>query len=185
MKPSFVLVGGAPGSGKTTLAHELARRIPCPAVSRDEIKEGLVHADGGGTPAWGGPIAARTFEIFYGTLRLMLEGGVTVVAEAAYQRGRAEPELLPLIELGDARMITCRTTDAIARARFAERAEADPLRRLSHPDEKILKAIDDGTLRLDAFDSLDLPIPTMTVDTTDGYDPQIEKIVQFARGRVT
>lgn len=151
-------------------------KIPCPAICRDEIKEGLVHADGGGTPAWGSPIADKTFEVFYGALRLMLSAGVTLVAEAAFRRSRSEPELLPLIELAETRMLLCSTSQSIARdltssgARFAERAKSDPLRRLSHPDDHILEAIDSGQLPMDSFHHLDLPIPVLTVDTTDGYD---------------
>ena len=40
--PLLVVVSGPPGSGTTTLAHKLARAIPCP-VCRDEIKEGLLQ----------------------------------------------------------------------------------------------------------------------------------------------
>ncbi len=42
-KPMLIVVTGRPGSGKTTLAHKLAREIWCPVISRDEIKEGLVN----------------------------------------------------------------------------------------------------------------------------------------------
>ena len=41
--PTLIVVTGRPGSGKTTLAHALAREIRCPAICRDEIKEGLAH----------------------------------------------------------------------------------------------------------------------------------------------
>ncbi len=39
--PTLVVISGPSGAGKTTLAHLLARRIGCPAICRDEIKEGM------------------------------------------------------------------------------------------------------------------------------------------------
>jgi adenylate kinase family enzyme len=39
-RPTLIIVSGPPGSGKTTLAHEIARAVGCPAICRDEIKEG-------------------------------------------------------------------------------------------------------------------------------------------------
>lgn len=42
-RPILIVVTGRPASGKTTLAHILAREIRCPVISRDEIKEGLVN----------------------------------------------------------------------------------------------------------------------------------------------
>jgi DNA polymerase III delta prime subunit len=38
-RPALVVVSGPPGSGKTTLAHKIARAAGCPAACRDEIKE--------------------------------------------------------------------------------------------------------------------------------------------------
>jgi hypothetical protein len=35
----------APRSGKTTLAKAIARALPCLAICRDEIKEGMVQPD--------------------------------------------------------------------------------------------------------------------------------------------
>jgi adenylate kinase family enzyme len=43
-------VSGPAGSGKTTLAHRLAATIGCPALCRDEIKEGMVAATPGFVP---------------------------------------------------------------------------------------------------------------------------------------
>ena len=57
--PTLVVVSDPPGAGKTLLAHELARAIPCPAVCRDEIKEGMVHAEGREfRPAPGDPLTS-------------------------------------------------------------------------------------------------------------------------------
>jgi adenylate kinase family enzyme len=47
--PTLIVVSGPPGSGKTTLAHQIARAVVSPSFHRDEIKEGMAHA----TPAFG------------------------------------------------------------------------------------------------------------------------------------
>ncbi|MCF6379209.1 ATP-binding protein [Nocardioides KLBMP 9356] len=43
---AFVLVGGWPGSGKTTLAGDLATELDLPLLSKDEVKEALMDALG-------------------------------------------------------------------------------------------------------------------------------------------
>ena len=44
--PALIFVTGRPGAGKTSLAHKLAREIRCPALCRDEFKEGFVNTTG-------------------------------------------------------------------------------------------------------------------------------------------
>jgi predicted kinase len=60
-RPTLVVVSGPAGSGKTTLAHAIAAAVGCPAVSRDEIKEGMVHAAWG--PAPSGFVASQGDEL--------------------------------------------------------------------------------------------------------------------------
>ena len=53
-----VVVSGPPGAGKTTLAHVIAKEISCPAICRDEVKEGMAHGQpadfqGGLSPQFG------------------------------------------------------------------------------------------------------------------------------------
>src|SRR5215211_4881766 len=85
-RPSLIVVTGRPGSGKTTLAHALARAVRCPAISRDEIKEGFVNATGEISEP-GGHVERHASDAFFATVTLLLGRRVTVVAEAAFQHG--------------------------------------------------------------------------------------------------
>lgn len=46
-QPTLVVVSGPLGAGKTTLAHRLAGAVGCPAICRDEIKEGMAQSNCG------------------------------------------------------------------------------------------------------------------------------------------
>ena len=179
--PSLILVGGPPASGKTTLAHKIAQAVPCPAICRDEIKEGLVHTEGGIKPVWGGPISTRTIQTFYKTVQGLLEAGVTVVAEATYMRNRSEQDLLPLIAIAKPRMLQCTLSAELSYERFVRRAKEDALTRASHPDTEVIKALEEGSLSFEDFGPLDLPIPMLIVDTTNGYNPGIESMIEFIK----
>lgn len=182
--PTLIVVSGPPGSGKTTLAHAIARAIPCPAICRDEIKEGIVHAeDPSYTPALGDHVTHRTFETFFSVLRLLLSSGVTVVAEAAFQHRLWAPQLEPMLELATFRIVHCNAPASVARDRIARRSTENPRVRASHPDAGFLRALDDGTIALEDFDPIALVAPSLQVDTTDGYDPGLDEIVAFIEQR--
>jgi len=166
----LIVVSGPAGSGKTTLAHTLARRIGCPAVCRDEIKEGMVHAAGPDfAAAPGDPLTMRTLPTFFGVLRLLLEAGVTTVAEAAFQDRLWRPNLEPLRELADVRVVQCVAPEAVTRARRARRGAEQPTRR-AHADAADVPAV---------FHRLALDVPSLTVDTAEGYAPTLEEIAVF------
>jgi predicted kinase len=169
--PLLAVVSGPAGSGKTTLAHELARAIGCPAICRDEIKEGMVHAAGSPFRAEpGDPLTERTLTAFFDLLELLLDAGVTVVAEAAFQDRVWRAHLAPLSERSRMRIIQCQVDAATARQRMVHR-EVRP----AHADQSVLT---DSTY-FATFKRVSLPVPTIDVNTTNGYEPSISQVVRF------
>jgi predicted kinase len=169
-KPTLMVVTGQPGSGKTTLAHRLARAVRCPVISRDEIKEGLINSIAPrGQPC--DDIARQAYETFFETVTLLLNRRVTLIAEAAFQHKLWAPSLEPLRKIAQTRIIVCIIDSALAQTRRIERDASDPQRKRFH----------DQAPQLAAYDPPHLDVPTLTVDTTDTYRPDFAAIVAFAQ----
>jgi predicted kinase len=174
--PTLVVVSGPGGSGKTTLAHLLAGAIGCPAVCRDEIKEGMVHATPDFVPSPGDALTQRTVTTFFGVIELFLRAGATLVAEAAFQDPLWRMGLDPLADLADIRVLRCTVSPEHARARMTARLADDPRRGAAHAD---LDALAVSAAAEAAFEHVSLAAPTLCVDTTSGYRPALEEIVAF------
>lgn len=175
-----MVVSGPPGSGKTTLAHALARAIPCPAICRDELKEGMAHAAGlGFQGAPGDPLTQRTLPLFFEVLRVLVAGGVTVVAEAAFQDERWRAGLAPLEGLCELRIVRCNVDAAVAFARAANRASARAAHARAHGDSTIGKDAAAWAAAAGSFEDISLPVPRLEVDTADGYEPPLSDVLAF------
>ncbi len=172
-QPALIVVTGRPGAGKTTLAHALARAVRCPAVCRDEIKEGLVRTAGdAGEP--GLDLQRHATDVFFETLALLLGRGVTIVAEAAFQHGVWVPRLEPLRAIAHVRLVLCEVDPERALTRKDARGLEDPARARFHPEGR--------DRAMGSYDPPRLDVPTLRVDASDGYRPAFNTIVEFARG---
>ena len=172
-RPTLVVVSGPPGSGKTTLAHRLARAVGCPAICRDEIKEGLVRTD----PDFGPGRDGAANQVFFAVLATLLRDGVTTVAEAAFQDRLWRPGLEPLRPLARIRVVHCTVDPEVALQRSLRRRAEEPNRR-AHADPTAADAAR-YLERLRSFDRVGLDTLSVEVSTTEGYQPPLAGLLAF------
>jgi len=131
----------------------------------------MVHAADEFRAAPGDPLTVRTLRVFFDVVHTLVSAGVTVVAEAAFQDMVWTPNLEPFSNVAHLRVVQCYTDASVARERVQRRASS----RAAHADASVL---DDATYFED-FVRLAAAVPSIDVDTTDGYEPDIDTLVAF------
>lgn len=126
MEPAVVLVSGAPGAGKTTLAGPLSRMLGLPLLTKDVIKERLVAtlppppSSDHDPLTWSRMVGGAAMEVLWA----LASQPVTVMIEANFrphstiERERLTALQRPVIE------VNCWCPPALAAERYAVRARS-------------------------------------------------------------
>jgi predicted kinase len=176
-KPPLVIVSGAPNSGKTTLARRLSAELRLPLLTKDGFKEILgdtIEADDRDASK---RLGAAAYELLYATAAWLLDAGTGVIVEANFWRGLSEGSLRSLIARSRPVLVHCDVSLPKLLDRHTERiARAE--RHAVHFDvgetEALQAAVNDGL-----YEPLDLDVPALRVNTTDGYAPNLEDVLNF------
>jgi len=176
MSGRLVIVGGAPATGKTRLARALGVSLGLPVITKDDIKEALAAPFATGDRDWSKQLGVAAYSVLYAVAERILSAGAGLVLESNFWHPDSEAALRELARLAPTVVIVCRTTDALRRQRFEERAARG--RHRVHVDSAILA---DWTAD-DAQFLIDVGVPRLVVDTSDGYAPDLERVAAFARG---
>ncbi|MGC1403639.1 MAG: AAA family ATPase [Thermodesulfobacteriota bacterium] len=177
----LIVVFGLMGTGKTTLAEELAKQTGWPLFSSDEIRKTLVGIspfsrkwESFGKGIYSEENSQRTYQKMREKARKALKQGQSIILDGSYKR---QSERLALIELAQKtkawiRFLECRAPLKIIRQRLAQRAQE-------------VKAISDGRWEIfnqqrKDFDSIDEPVSSklLLIRTTYPVEQLASKITQ-------
>lgn len=171
MKPLVVIVSGALGSGKTTLADELSHYMRLPHIERDEVIFGMEFTRGGLINK-----AAEGMTAYFNLLEHMINAGMSLVTDGTLYKGVSEKDIRDHI-VSRAMTVNVHVRAKDEHQRFYDReikrkGVSKEWKKWLEGHMDHLKKIYDVTV-----DPLDLGVPLIEVDSTSEYAPSIGEVV--------
>ena len=139
-------------------------------MAKDDIKEALGDVAGAVDLARSRQLGMAAYAVMRAIAARSLAAGGSLVLEANFHRDPSQRWLKEVLPGSDARFIFCSASLETVRARFAARS-----RHAVHLDAEILE---EEWPDLSEFE-LELGVPSLRVDTTSGYVPDLDSIVRF------
>jgi predicted kinase len=182
-RPTLIVVSGAPGSGKTTLARRIADELALPLISKDAIKESLADAVGlPQTVEESSRLGTAAYAAMFALASATLDAGGSAVLDSNFRRGRSEEELVVVAAGRPVLVVHCEATAATIERRYRGRAST---RHPCHLDQlrtaDVQRDLADGR-----YQPLSIPDAQVLVVDTDGDEtPAFGPIWSFVSGPIT
>ena len=128
----LILVAGLPGTGKTSFAEYLCKKLKIPMVSKDQLKETLFDTIGFRNREEKVSIGTAAMEIMYHIAEKHLKINMPIILENNFEN-MSKPGLLKLVSQYKCKTITVkfRTEKTVLEERFKAR-DMSPLRHRGH-----------------------------------------------------
>jgi predicted kinase len=168
-----IVVSGAPGTGKTTIATQLAQHLDLPLVTHDGIKESLGDALGLGDEDWSDRLGDAAAEVLF----QLVPPFPGIVVEGWWRRTRRERAIECFAGWAE---VFCRCDPDLATERMRARQAAD--RHPIHRDVINPDMLDGMAAVAATVTPLGLGGPLVEVDTTTPLQPaDLDRIAGLAR----
>ncbi len=183
----LIIVLGAPGVGKTTLARRMADELGLPLLVRDDVKEILFDTLGWSDREWSRKLGYASWLILRYMVGQFLGAGQSVIVESNFRADREGGSFEDLIARYHPRIVQvlCETAPDVAYERFKRRAESGE-RHPGHIDQVTIAAIEEQ-LRPGTWEPLPLEGEVIRVDLTDfekvDYEGVVERISESTNQR--
>jgi hypothetical protein len=179
MDKPFVVVSGLPGSGKTTLARQLAPALGLQLVDKDDILERLFESKGIGDAAWRRALSRESDMVLQNEAAASTGAVLTSMWHVPGMAADSGTPTCWLLELSSLIVnVHCACTPEIAATRFIQRK-----RHVGHLDASTTFANVLKGLRSHARLRAPEIGPRVDVDTT--CEPELDSLVDEIRGAFT
>jgi predicted kinase len=172
-RPAVLIVTGSPATGKTTLAVKLGSELRLPVLSKDLFKGALLESLGAASLSESQKLGRAAFTMLYAAATELVGAGVSLILEAPFRSGVSEPSLTALTHRAAAAVIVCTASSEVVVRRFRQRASSSE----RHPGH--MDRIRPEMSRAIAFDPPDLGLPAVVVNTSDGYQPPLQELIEW------
>ena len=173
----IIYVSGAPGSGKTTLARHISKQLNIHHISSDLIHGGI---------AFTRPDHNRSETINDVFVPYMIETaklGISFVVDHVLQKHIAKETIIEKLQkYSTVLYIHVQTLDPITR--YKNNIETNESIEVQSRHDYLLSRADYHANNLDnTINKISLDIPTLAVNTEDGYKPSLNNIIEFIQSQ--